>query len=70
VLAGGGQWRPQAARSQVPGVAAMSGFVTRSAASKDMNAEAEEPKALGAVTKQQQVKTQHTEEISACHSEL
>jgi hypothetical protein len=46
--------------------------VRRSPASKEVNTEAEEFMTLGAVTKQQQVKIQHTytEEISACHGEL
>jgi hypothetical protein len=40
------------------------------AASKDMNREAEESTVLGAITKQQMVKTQQTEKTSACYSKL
>jgi hypothetical protein len=52
------QWWPDMARSQWPG-----GAMRQSVAGKDMNTEAEEPPALGAVTKLRLVKTQQTEMI-------
>jgi hypothetical protein len=55
--AGGSQARPDMARSQLPGVAAM----RQSAAHKDGNMEDEEYMALSAITKQQMVKKQQTE---------